>query len=555
MLTSGGVGARLRDHAITLALLLAVTVPFSGKAFHIDDAFYLAIARNIERQPLRPYDGAVALDDTDHRVFAARGASANTFETLSHPPLVPYVIAGVAWVAGGLRERPEHLVFIVFPLFAAYFQYRLGARFTGTPLWATLGLTVAPIFVLGSHGLMTDVPALALSLGSLALFVEGMDSGRPARLVGAGVLAGLAIVTRYVALGLVPLAAAYVVLQRAPARRAGLALLPLLAVVGAWSVQNLLVHGAIHVEASARHYAAYYAGRYFSAEEIAWRAFGDVASLGGTSIPLAVLFATSSRGALFRLLAVAGAAVAAVALATWVLPAMADYSPRQLAALAACLAAGSFLVVEAFRRASRDGDGRFLAVWLAGGLLGTIVLLPFAAARYMLTVLPPLILLLFSGPPLPRPRPAARVAAIAASAALALALAVADYEYAGAYRTFAGELTAAESPRRVWFLGDWGFRYYMETAGHRYLLSTDDTPGEGDIVVRPRTAALHSLSRHLSARVETARTVDVQGHVPLRLMNEPAKAGFYSHGWGLLPFAFSRAPLEAFEVLRVHGER
>ena len=44
---------------------------------------------------------------------------------------------------------------------------------------------------------MTDMPMLALMLAALACFARGLDGGRRGLLLGAGVLAGLAVVARY----------------------------------------------------------------------------------------------------------------------------------------------------------------------------------------------------------------------------------------------------------------------------------------------------------------------------------------------------------------------
>jgi hypothetical protein len=107
---------------------------------------------------------------------------------------------------------------------------------------------------------------------------------------------------------------------------------------------------------------------------------------------------------------------------------------------------------------------------------------------------------------------------------------------------------------RVFFIGDWGFRYYMEEAGHRYLLSTDDaSPREDDFVIRPRIAGLHQIAPGLRRRIQHEATVDARGFLPLRLMSYEARAGYYSHGWGLLPFSVSEGPLEVFDVFRVTG--
>src|SRR5207253_5994518 len=42
-----------------------------------------------------------------------------------------------------------------------------------------------------------------------------------------------------------------------------------------------------------------------------------------------------------------------------------------------------------------------------------------------------------------------------------------------------------------------------------------------------------------------------QSFIPIRLMNRAAHAGFYSSGWGLLPFSFSRAPMEEIATYQV----
>jgi hypothetical protein len=192
----------------------------------------------------------------------------------------------------------------------------------------------------------------------------------------------------------------------------------------------------------------------------------------------------------------------------------------------------------------RGPDRAFLRLWLGGALLGTIVLLPFGAARYLLTVLPPLLLLL-ARTPLPQGRVGL---AVAASALVSLLLGAADYEYAEAYRTFARGLPPET---RVWFTGDWGFRRYMEEGGHRYLLSSNASPAVGERIVEPRTAGLHDFAPGLRGRLEHVESVEFPGRLPVRLMSAEAKAGFYSHGWGLLPFAVSSGPLETFDVFRV----
>jgi hypothetical protein len=191
-------------------------------------------------------------------------------------------------------------------------------------------------------------------------------------------------------------------------------------------------------------------------------------------------------------------------------------------------------------------------LWFLGGLAGAIFVLPFGAVRYVLPVVPPLVLMAASRAGGSRPgRGLAVRAAFAASVMLSVALSVADYGFAAVYRNMAARVESIAAGRRVFFIADWGFRYYMEARGGRYLRSTDESPQPGDLVVRPRIAGLHEVAPRLRERLTLAETIEAPGRLPLRLLSFSARAGFYSQHWGLLPFAFSREPLERFDVYRV----
>jgi 4-amino-4-deoxy-L-arabinose transferase-like glycosyltransferase len=537
-----------------------LTLPFSGKAFHIDDAFFIAVARNILAHPLRPYDGAMAMDDIDERVFRQHGETPTTFAALSHPPLVPYTIAALAALTGGLNERTQHLGFAGFALLATWAQLRLARRFTRADLPATLALVLCPAFVLGAQSLMTDVPALALSLAALAVFIAGVDEDDARRLLAAGLFAGLAIVTRYVAVALVPLGMAYVLMSPRPRRwRPAYALVTLGLVTGLWAAQNWIQHGAVHVLESARHYAQYYDRAPPTMALLARNALYDVAALGAVAFPAAVSFwcASTVRRALAT---VAGALAIAVAVRVAAPPGLRDlaaYSAGESAALVAAFTLGLVLVAEVVRKAGVGSrDDRFLALWFLGGLAGAIFVLPFGAVRYVLPLVPPLILIAASRPPGPGPgsgpgRVLAVRAARGAAAVLSVALSAADYGFAAVYKNTAARVEAIAAGRRVFFIADWGFRHYMEARGAQYLRSTDESPQPGDLVVRPRIAGLHDVAPRLRERLTLMETIEAPGRLPIRILSFSARAGFYSQHWGLLPFALSQEPLERFDVYRV----
>ncbi len=553
------------------AVVALTTLPFAAKAVHIDDVYFLEIAGNVLKDPLRPFAGAEALEDIDYRVFAQAGRCPDTFASMSHPPLVSYVMALVARLDGGFRELPLHLAFDLFALGAALAMYDLAKRFTRPSLVTTLLLVSSPVFVISAQSLMTDMPALALSLAALALFIRGTDRSLGPALLLSGVLAGLAILTRYSALLVLPLLCAYAVAQ-GRVRKAWPALLGVCAVLGLWVAQNLVVHGELHIVASARHYRLFYAGRGFDWTGLLNNTLGDMSGLGGTSFIAAVLLLATG---LCRRVVTFALGLFAAAMVFVVRPAGIErldlYSVLEVIAVAASFAGGVLLLVEASwvealwpaSSATRvvgagERDSIFLAAWLLLSIGGALLLLPFGTARYLLPVLPPLWIVLvrrfWDRDPAPARIRTAAGLVIAQGLALSLVLGTVDQDYAGRYRDLAARMRESYPNRTVWFVGEWGFRYYMGQAGGRYLKSTDDSPQLGDIVVRPLIAGMHEMSPPLLARTSLVEQLPLRGRWPIRLMNFEAKAGYYSHHWGYLPWAVSNAPLEIVDVFEVRSK-
>ena len=547
------------------AMVALTTLPFAAKAVHIDDVYFLEVARNVLKDPLRPFSGAVALEDIDYRVFAQAGRCPTTFASMSHPPLVSYVMALVARLFGGFRELPLHLVFDLFALGAALAMYDLAKRFASLPLVTTLLLLSSPVFVISAQSLMTDMPALALSLAALAVFIRGTDGSlRPAMLLS-GVLAGLAILTRYSALLVLPLFCAYAFAE-GRVRKAWPALLGVSGVLGLWAVQNLAVHGELHIVASARHYRLFFAGGGLDWAGLLNKTLGELSGLGGTSFVAAVLLlATGLR----RRVVTFCVSLLTAAMVFVVRPAGIErldlYSVLEVIAVAGAFAGGALLLVEALWRApgalrpagAGERDGAFLKAWLLLAIGGSLFLLPFGTARYMLPVLPPLWILLVrrfwdADHGLRRVRAAAGLV-VAQGLALSLVLGIVDQEYAQRYRDLAVRIRESYPHRNVWFVGEWGFRYYMSQAGGRYLKSTDDAPQLRDIVVRPLIAGMHEISPSLLARTALVERLRLDSRWPIRVMNFEAKAGYYSVHWGYLPWAVSHAPLEMVNVFEVRS--
>jgi len=539
-----------------LALLLVA--PFANKAVHIDDMVFLACAEQIGRAPLHPLDFFL---DTDGRV--------ESVWRHQDPPLIPYYLAALR--ALGVRsEMGWHVGFIVFPLLCVASMWDLSVRFRANPALGVWLLVATPAFLVNATTLMLDVPLMAFYLCALAAFVEGYARGRAPLIATAGVFAGLASLTKYAGLSLIPLFAAYELLNGGRLRKTCLAGLVACVLFGTWCVHNLLTHGEIHVlEASAR------MGMDF--QRFGWTVFGDtfvgnLTQLAGAGlIPLVWLLALRRRAEV--------AVFAAAVIATWIAvrPRLAAlrYSPGQQLATIGLAAAGGFamlkvlwgvgksalrLVNEATRSRGQnlraDRDVVFLALWFFG-LFASNVAFQYAAAKYTVMLLPPLILLLRETTPGPIRRPAFLAAISCAFVGISLFVACGDYKYASVYRDAIPFVNGirARTQGRVWFRGHWGFQYYMERAGYRILHDAGPSPSAGDRVIIPVFCGEMRLplAEGLRARL-TEETHEFPQRCSVATMNSEKKAGFYSHRWGFLPYAPSGSYWERFMVFQVEKQ-
>ena len=73
------------------------------------------------------------------------------------------------------------------------------------------------------------------------------------------------------------------------------------------------------------------------------------------------------------------------------------------------------------------------------------------------------------------------------------------------------------------------------------------------LVVRPFIAGMHEMSPDVRRRAVRTQEIPLQSRWPIRLMSFEAKAGYYSHHWGYLPWSLSRSPFETIEIFEVRA--
>jgi len=481
---------RALAHAVLAALVLVAAN--AAKPLVVDDAAYVAYARQILAHPADPYGFEIHW----------YGAPEPAFGVLA-PPVLPYWLAGAMALLGDEPLRWK-LALLPFAAALAFALERLLARFAPGLETRLLWLALLSPTLLPAFNLMLDVPALALALAALATFLAACDSRRLAAAALAGALAGVAMQTKYNAASVLAAMLAWGVLAQRM-REALAAAACAVAVFAGWEGLMALRYGESHFVHALGAQPAQLAGGAARAA-LAWTQ--GLLALAGALAPAVGLVGLAALGARAPSVAAAALVAAAVFAALPWLPAPAleradawpeagTPPPEGVAFVALGIATAACSIAAAWRGLRRGGlAGRFLAAWLAIEIAGSVALSPFLAARRLIGVA--LVALLACGHALA----ACSAGGAAARAALRLPLllgaalgalhAASDLADALAERAAVAaadarlrELGADPARETRWFVGHWGFQFYAERAGMRAVVPGRSALREGDWLLVP----------------------------------------------------------------------
>ena len=578
-----------------MLIVAATYLPFVGQAFHIDDRIYLEVASNIIEKPFYPYDyapvfeGLVSPDAASH----------------SHLPLIAYLIAFIRTITGSQAEWIYHLAFLAFPLLAALGFHQLAQRYVRFPLAAACLLVLAPVFLVLSHSLMTDVPLLAFWIVSLSRFLKIVEGqGRRSDWIACGLsLLAAGFISLLSGVLILLMAICFIMKKGLSGDRPSsspsivsivcLLALPLLLWV-IWYLcaylhydRFVLVNTFLHMDKRA----------FFSSELMVLKALSFMLNVGAVFLfPVVLWFAFAGRISLRLFLLVF--LVSFVPFYIW----LTNWSGEHIFLFALFFASG-LLAVSAFllscfrvwatRTSSteqldtnqslpvdpgeegsssaqpgatstqphagatsrRHSRATLLPLWFFGIFFSSLFFYYSGSARYCLLALPPLILFCLRALEKRVENPYFLrnlvLLAVVLTAVYGLAISSADYQFAAAYRTVAREICRdyIRPGQTVWFTGEWGFRYYLEQGGARIITRTGTGPKPGDIIVKPYVASpwvtLYDEDRYSDLLEQRYLPMN---H-PIRILDFSSHAGFYSTGWGILPFSITTG--EAWEWVNV----
>jgi len=519
-----------RPRVVLTLATLALLLPFSGKAFHMDDPLFIWTGRQMRAHPFNPYGFDVNW----------YGSVMPMAQVTRNPPLASGYIALLSSIFGE-REFCLHIGFLAQALGAVLGTYALGRRFCKQPFFAALATLLTPVFLVSSTTLMCDVLMLALWIWATVWWLRALDKNEPLAFTLAGLLLGACGLTKYFGVALLPLLFAYSLFKT---ERLGWWLVYFLIPIAIFALyewwtrslygNRLLSDAAIYATRIGSHQ-----GTPFLLELLTALAF-----VGGCFV--IVLIFTPFLWPAKVWMGIGAGILVFLAITRTQLP-FAVYCQGVI------LIAGGIGVIALslldFRR-QPDACSLLLGLWVLGTFL--FCFLNWTVnGRSLLPMTPAVAILLWRRMENNAWSNECRYVGLAFAAAALISLLVtrADYQLANTARTAAAEVRQTlgkSSP--IWFQGHWGFQYYAEAQGLTAFDNTYSRIKPGDLMVIPT-----DNTNVLNVPSDRTESVGVIREIPcpwLSTMDVALGAGFYSDRWGRLPFVFGPARAQEYRLVR-----
>jgi hypothetical protein len=544
-----------QSYFLLIGITLVCLLPFSGRAFHVDDPLFVWSAQQIAKHPLDPYGFQVVWDNYSQPMS----------EITKNPPLACYYLAAIGSIAGW-SERALHLGFLLPAIVLVLGTYRLSMRFTRSPLVAAAAALLTPGVLVSASSVMCDVMMLAFWIWAAVLWIEGFDEGKWPYLIVSSLLLTCAVLTKYFGICLLPLLLVYSVARR---RRLGwwaLYFLIPIVVLAAYQRWTTVLYG--HAMFSDAFNFAHIEQSVNGKPSVAMNSFVAASFVGGCT--LSALFFSPFFVAWKKLIvALCVSAICTLMLARgWVGLGHYDVVVRECfrsgwitpgiqLTLAIFTGIIVFFLGIAELRHWRSSDSLFLGLWLVGTFLFAGFLNWSVNGRSVLPLIPAAGILLarrldklhFN---LTWGHQRRVALALTLCGVISLWVTKADSDWANSARQ-ASQIIQQQIDKRtssVWFMGHWGFQYYLQLWGARPMDFLRSDTSAGDVLLVPESNAV-AYTLPSPQYVASSGLLRINLQQPLSTMRWREGAGFYSSFYGFLPFAFGRPATEQYYVLRL----
>ena len=531
---------------LPLLILVSVTiislVPFASKAFNIDEPLFIWVAKHIQSRPLDFYGFKINW----------YGSEMDAARIIKNPPLAAYYIALVAALTGW-SEIPLHLAFLLPAITAVLGTYFLAREFTQHPVAATLIGILNPVFILSGITVMCDVMMLAFYVWAIFFWVRGIKDNRDRNLFIAAVLTTLCCLTKYFGLSLIPLL--FLHTQMAGGRRGQRALFLLIpiAILSIYQFSTYAIYGR-GLLSDAASYASKEKALNFTA------IFPNIVtglSFTGGGLISTLFFVPqiwNKRMVFASALLVPLAAISLSRLNFSHLPETPWWG--YYLQLSVFIVAGVNILVlsghDFWQR--KDSDALLLVLWIMGTFIFAAIINWSVNGRSILPMAPAagiVVMRFLENQKWKIWQPGFKQLLMPLSCAWLVCMMVswADFSLAETARTAAREIgrTYGNKIKPLWFQGHWGFQYYMEQNGGIAYDRKKSTVNTGDIMVIPENNT--NAFPEIMAQGTPLQLLLFTPSSFLTTMNYNAGAGYYSSGFGPLPFLVGTGLEEKYHII------
>jgi len=526
-----------------LAVIAIVLALFSNKAFNIDDPLFIWVAQHIRLHPLDFYG------------FSINWYGANKPITLimENPPLASYfALLGIMLV--GVSEVALHLFFLIPAVLLMAGTYLLARRWCSQPLMALLIASITPVLMVSATTIMCDILMLCFWVWAVLLWVKGIETNKQFPLILSALLICCSALSKYYGISLIPLLLVYTVFKK---RKPGLWIVYMLGTIAVLWMYNVMTaklygHGLLTDAVS-------YAHNFKPALSVSPWLKGVLAlSFAGGCLVTALFyfpFLASKRWLIS--IAVCTLMVTGVAALPGFWKQLSPLNPAF--SMTALIQIGIFVftglgivglaLYDVYKH--RDADSVLLLLWI----LGTLAFAGFfnwtVNGRSILPMSPAMGIIIARRISEKKSTLFTRFAwlPILPAALISIMVTWSDYALANTTRATAQRIVRDYgSPiHTIWFQGHWGFQYYMENYGCKaFDVHHTELVRHKDFMILPmNNTNIHELKAGVFDQVEVILPTPCAFVITMQAANY---AGFYSNGFGPLPYAFDRISPEVYMV-------
>ncbi|MFA5780022.1 MAG: glycosyltransferase family 39 protein [Elusimicrobiota bacterium] len=503
-------------------LCFILFLPFFNKAISGDSIFYIYTAKQILREPLKPFDFQINCAEKNY----------HGWDVANNPPLISYFLA-VCMKFFGENEKVLHLIFFGFTLFAVIGIFFLSEELKIDPFFPALLLIASPAFFVNATDIMLDIPMLAFSLWGIYFAIKEKALG--------WILLGLAVLIKFAAIINLPVVFTWFLLNKKLKKNLIFFLIPILFLT-VWSMHNKLVYGEIQIFKKSLS-----VGLFFGiVKEIPLLTY-----IGGVLIfPLSILWISFKYNKVYIWFFIFFFSVVNLFFN------LLGYPNLQNLFLGVFISSSVILIfifAEHLKKTSFQNEIFFLIFWFFLYFLFFASVSAIIAVRYLLPLLPPVIMLSVKISEKVSGRKVFLTITVTAGIILSLFLAHSDYILANSYREIANYLKSNYTGK-IYFRGDMsfrGFQYYMEKSGFICLSESIADNLSGNYLI----ASIFSVRTKLNPEIEKKEKRVYEKYVftknPFRTMSPSTNAGFHLNMYGLLPYSVSKRPLEKFTIYKI----